>query len=79
VISWALFPQVARKFFEARRAGVKEIPLEFAAAVAAAVHHAASARNGHDAPAADGEVAPGEAWKRAGRWDLMRMRAPGRG
>jgi pyruvate carboxylase subunit B len=78
VISWALFPQVAKKFFEERRLGVKELPVEFAAAVAAVVHHAVGAQNGQDAQAPDGWDTPGEVWRRTGRWELMRMRTPGR-
>jgi pyruvate carboxylase subunit B len=73
VISYALFPQVARKFFEHRRLGKAEIPPEFVAAAAAVIHQAAAERNGRDAQTVSERPAAG-AWKLAGRRNLMRAR-----
>ena len=69
VLSYVLFPPVAREFFEWREAGAGLEP-EVVAAIAAAL----SQDHRHAAPAHDG-AAPldrGSPWKMAGRRRLMR-------
>jgi oxaloacetate decarboxylase alpha subunit len=71
VLSYVLFPPVAREFFEWRESGAALEP-EVVAAIAAAL----SQDHRHAAPAPDGAT-PGadrNAWKMAGRQRLMRSR-----
>jgi pyruvate/oxaloacetate carboxyltransferase len=69
VLSYVLFPPVAREFFEWREAGDGLEP-EVVAAIAAALaqDHRQAAPPAHDGTRRDGE----NAWKMAGRQRLMR-------
>ncbi|MBI5524850.1 MAG: pyruvate carboxylase subunit B [Deltaproteobacteria bacterium] len=78
IISYALFPQVAKKFFEARRGGTLEVPIELVAAAAAAIHFAGTAKNGGRSDDAKSARPRASAWRMAGRSGVMGSRLAGR-
>ncbi|MBI2912138.1 MAG: pyruvate carboxylase subunit B [Chloroflexi bacterium] len=71
VLSFVLFPQVARGFFERRRRGGKVEP-DLAAAVAGLLSHLNSAQAGLPPPGRDGAGPAESAWKLMGRRAALR-------
>jgi pyruvate carboxylase subunit B len=76
VLSYVLFPQVAKKFFDSKKQEKREISEEVAAAVAAVIDQAMSEDNDRKKERADPAISP---WKMAGRWELLKLRSAGKG
>jgi len=74
VLSFALFPQVAERFF-LKRDQPPTVPLAWHAAVAAVLEHVATAGAGRTGAAPAREAESG--WKRAGRWANLHSRPRG--